>query len=253
VTLKPLLVTEGGREFLTSSYLRIRVSDDSPASSARLLFNITAPPRHGVVGLIGDLGTSARSSLASISSISHFNATELENSIIFYQHDGSESSSDKIPLVAWSVEADFIFETQLDVVVRGVNNHVPRKAPSASLVLHVVLGGSRRLTREILDYVDEDWDSDPTQLKYTSVMMRNTGVYGSYGGGSGGLIGNMYDQTVSLTRPIFSWTQADIDAGKILFTHEGTETQGSLHFWVTDTKFTVNGKGLPDHNLITAI
>jgi hypothetical protein len=160
----------------------------------------------------------------------------LDKGRLSYRHDGSETPRDRLELVAYNSDLNFMFACALDIIVKGVNNHPPKKSPSASLSVNVVLGGRRILTPNILDYVDEDWDAERGALKYSTK--------GNPSGGAGGRngVGNIYDLTKSPARPIFQWTQADIDDGKLVFKHEGMETQGFLHFWVTDGKFIVNGE-----------
>jgi len=239
VTLRPLWVTEGSYEYITTTSLSIRINENIK-SSTQLSYNVTSPPSHGIIGISAD---TKRLNLLGLphSSLDYFTSEDLETGKLFYHHDGTESPKDRIPFVAWSLPSNFIFEGQLDINIKGINNHPPRRVPAASLSVQMVLGGSRRLTRQMLEFTDDDWDSDPSLLKYSSVMM-GPGRGASGGGGGASFIGNLYDRTVSLSRPVFSWTQGDIDGGKLVFTHEGPESQGFLSFWVSDSKFTVNGK-----------
>lgn len=243
VTLKPLIVMEGGKDSISSKILRIRIAGSS-SDEQPVYFNITSGPAFGVLEKEREslrLSPSF-SSLNGHSSASHylidrFSSLDLDKARIFYRHDGSETPRDKIELVAWNTDANinFMYACQLDIIIKGVNNHPPKRAPSATLSINVVTSGMRRLSRDILNYVDEDWDSDRAALKYST--KGNPSASGA--GGSG--IGNIYDRTISLSSPIFQWTQADVDAGKLVFKHEGTDTQGFLPYWVTDGKFSVNG------------
>lgn len=231
-TLRPLIVTEGSAESITSATLNIKVTEATKSSF--IFYNITSPPAHGFIG------SGNKPSINSVipysrSVVTHFTSDDVENGRLFYEHDGSETPNDRIQFVAYSWPLNFLFENELEISIRGVNNHPPRPVSRASFSVQVVLAGSRRITREMMAYVDDDWDSDPNGLKY-SIEVRGRSLSGALE------IGNVYDRTVSLSRPIFSWTQAEIDEGKLIFTHEGRESEGSVPFWVSDSKYRVNGK-----------
>jgi hypothetical protein len=225
----------GGRESLSSKILRIKVTGESEGQS--LNFNVTSGPIHGRLEKEREtLRLSSPATPSTFQTVDKFSSQDLERGRLSYIHDGTETPRDRLELVAWNQELNFMFACQMDMIVKGVNNNPPIKAPTATLSLNVVVGGKRSLSPYILDYVDKDWDADRAALKYTTKGNPSGGVGGKEG------IGNIYDQTKSTSRPIFTWTQADIDGGKLVFKHEGTETQGSLHFWVTDGKFIVNGE-----------
>jgi len=226
-------IHSGGRESLSSKLLRIKISGESDS----LLFNITSGPNHG--GLEKEreyIRSLSSSSSSTFYPVDRFSSLDLDKGRLSYRHDGSETPRDRLELVAYNSALNFMFACALDIIVKGVNNHPPKKSPTASLSVNVVLNGRRILSPEILDYVDEDWDAERKALKYSTK--------GNPSGGAGGRngIGNIYDSTKAPARSIFQWTQADIDDGKLVFKHEGSETQGFLHFWVTDGKFIVNGK-----------
>jgi len=219
--IKPLIVTEGRGTPIVSKNLKITIS---PTVKYPIMFNVTTAPTFGTL-------KRAHGGASSKKELKIFTSLDLDKNNVLYEHDGSETPRDKVELMAWNEDAKFMFACQLDIIVKGVNNHAPRPDTGATFFLHVVSQGIRSLDTIVLNYLDEDWDSDRTLLKYSTK-----------GGNLGTTIGNIYDRSVSLSRPIFQWTQADIDAGKLVFKHEGSEAHGSLQFWVTDGKFTVNGE-----------
>lgn len=225
VTVKPLTVTEGSKEFLTNSVVRSKTSTKD-LLRVPFYFNVTSLPSYGIIGM-------KKTSTRSNASILTFTSIDLEQDMIYYQHDGTESSSDKITLLVWNSQAKFMFEIKVDIIIIGVNNHPPIKDETSSQIVHVVIGQARRLTKSILNYVDEDWDSDPKQLKYTILISSPANT---------GFVGNIYNKMSSLKRPVFAFSQDDLNNEILAFAHEGTDVHGFINFWVTDSKFTVNGK-----------
>lgn len=213
----------GGRETLSSKILRLRIAGEGEV----LHFNLSSPPAHGRLEKERELrgGSPGPSNLIPAD---RFSSQDLERGRLFYTHDGSESPRDRLELVAWSLEPESMLGLGLDIIVKGVNNHAPALSSGASLLLHVVEGGSRSITPAVLDYTDGDWDAERAALKYTTR------------GGSPG-IGAVYSRSLA-GGPIFTWTQADIDGGNLVFRSEGGASQGVINFWVTDGKFIVNGK-----------
>ncbi|CAG7786715.1 unnamed protein product, partial [Allacma fusca] len=273
LSVKPLLVKEGGREVLSKKVLSIRIND-SNLSLSKIFFNVTSKPSHGALRKETDSGhlspleqfpehTFSRSAFSKNAFsrntftrntftgnafsgtsfpenafpepplIEQFSWLDIDKGKIVYEHDGGESPRDKVGLVGWSAEGNIMFIVDIDVMVGGVNNHQPQPNPKSSMALSVVMGGMKRITKDTLDFLDEDWDSNRSGLRYSTK--------GSVGKHSKSPMGNIYDRSGSLSKPIFSWTQADIDAGKLVFKHEGSDTAGTLPFWVTDNTFTVNG------------
>ncbi|OXA39675.1 Chondroitin sulfate proteoglycan 4 [Folsomia candida] len=222
LSIKPLIVQEGGRESLSSKILRIRIASESET----LYFNLTTSPLHGRLERAPLPGTPTTTPTL-LTALSTFTSSDLDRGRLFYTHDGSESPRDKVSLVAWSATPPALLALSLDIIVKGVNNHPPALSPTASHLLHITSGGSRVLTPAVLDYLDGDWDGERAGLQYTSKGATPPGI------------GQLY--SVSSRAPVFSWTQADIDGGRLIWRQDGVSvTQGRLSYWVTDGKFVIN-------------
>ena len=91
-------------------------------------------------------------------------------------------------------------------------------------VFRVVSGGERLLTGRHLHYEDADADTSPADVLYKRQDVANGGLY----------------LAAQPNAPVMEFTQADLDAGRLLFRHQGVEA-AQMPLWVTDGQFYANG------------
>lgn len=210
VVLKRLQIDEGGSVNIDESHLSI--TSDSVTS---LFFNVTQAPSHGTLQVLknGILRNNT----------TYFTSSELKASQLFYVHDDSESERDHFRFMALSSEEEnfeYVESFHIDILLK--NDNSPMRINDK--VFHVVVGGQRLLTGDILKYQDIDLNTTPKDITYNCRDMPNGELYNSK----------------HTNQKLEEFTQDDLDNGLVLFKHKGPE-YGKIQLWVTDGQFYVNG------------
>lgn len=201
-------VEEGGNVTLfvnTTKLTNFLSSDNIGLHSPSLKAVISARP------LFGDLCIHNNCSISELTN-------EQMNSGILYKHDHSDSKFDNVTLTLY-LEQDNI--TLCNITVRIIINPVndqPFKLIQDSPNLSVVQGEKFVLTQEQLLTVDKD--SSPAEIVY-EVM------YGPD-------VGSLY---VNGVKGVGKFTQADVNAGRVMYEHSGPVRSCSFHFRVSDGNF----------------
>ena len=140
-----------------------------------------------------------------------------------YNHDDSESRRDTFHFVAMASRGqgrghDFQYVGVFHIHVILKNDHTPIQI--VDKVFQVVENGQRLLTQEDLQFVDNDIDTQPRNIKYSHHALPN-----------GELV-----RADNPTEPVFEFTQEDLNERRILFKHIGAAF-GRIMLWVSDGQY----------------
>lgn len=230
VTNRQLVVAEGAAAALTTDFL---AAYDVDSDDSLLLFKITRKPQNGKLVLrkaVPDSGVPPTwSAVAGTGKMQKerdsYRQDQLASTQVYYQHSGTETFSDSFEFEVWDTGSppNGLVGQEFFVAVTPVDDQVPRLDSGLSLPLQIEVdeGSTFTITREHLAY--EDPDSDNRQLRYTVV--------------SGPRNGHLELRTapnVSITR----FTQADINAGRVLFRTSVSEI--GMRRFKTEIRFTVS-------------
>lgn len=177
-------------------------------------FNVTRPPSHGEIRLLDE-------SLSRVEqrAVANFSSEHLDAKRLVYRHDDSENDQDEFDFVAYAEGERLLYGTfRVSVTMR--NDNPPVRV--VDRVFQVVADSERPLTSQDLKY--EDVDSVPSEIQYTRRDIPNGALFH---------VDNMAAQ-------VYHFTQADLDAGKIVFRHSGATSARAL-LWVTDGQYYASG------------
>ncbi|XP_010841711.1 PREDICTED: chondroitin sulfate proteoglycan 4 [Bison bison bison] len=196
-------VPEGGARTLAPPLLRIAGSY-FPRLPA-LLLQVLEPPRHGAL---------QREEGPQDGSLSAFSWREVEQQLIRYVHDGSETVEDSFVLVANASEMDRqSHPVVLTITILPVNDQPPILTTNTGLQMWE--GATVPIPAEALRGTDSD--SGPEDLVYTLERPSNGRVVLSTAPGT----------------ETHSFTQAQLDGGLVLFSHRGA-LDGGFRFSLSD-------------------
>ncbi|MEB0114338.1 cadherin-like domain-containing protein, partial [Variovorax sp. RTB1] len=106
--------------------------------------------------------------------------------------------------------------------IAAPSNHAPTNDP-----LYVNEGGKAVISSALLQAYDPDSTATQVQYRITSAPVHGYVAYSTDGGA-----------TVKVLGVNSSFTQADIEAGRVFYVHDGTETAGTAYATGQDDKFT---------------
>ncbi|XP_063782481.1 chondroitin sulfate proteoglycan 4 [Pseudophryne corroboree] len=215
-----LHVLEGGEEVITPEHLFLK-----SGRSASFTYEVIDGPQHGILIRKGN----PQSGDFTEEGITEFTNEDILEGLLFYQHDGSETTEDDIPFVASRQQegsaSDISGEGEDDEqeVVRGVfrvsiqpvNDNPPLQI--VHKVFTVVRDGQKLLTTNDIAFLDPDSGSTDSQI----VLVR---------------YGVPFGKIVFLDDPslvVMRFTQEDIRRNRILFIHSGPDL-GYLQLRVSD-------------------
>ncbi|XP_077988441.1 chondroitin sulfate proteoglycan 4-like [Glandiceps talaboti] len=215
--LQPLLVQEGGEATITSD--KIQVNGDLGELGLResqVMFKITRDPRFGEV--VHDV-------LRRNDDSDMFTLLDIIGGRIIYFHDGSENFQDRLTFEiqilgndgelpeALQGDNDFVFRIEVEPV-----NDIPVLILAPDSVFQLITNTKRVVSSELLNAVDPD-----NAAKDVTYTILND-------------IANMgYLENVDAPgKSIETFTQDDINTGKIYFVHDGAETKARLGLRVSD-------------------
>lgn len=193
-----LTVDEGGSATITTAQLS---AADPDGFAATTVFEITSGPVNGRLEIGGNAVTS-------------FTQTDLQAGRVTYVNDGSENTSDSFSFSISDGSAASAVST-FSINVRPVDD-----APVASVNTGLTLseGGSAAITSAQLS--TRDVDTAPENISYTVT--------------SGPANGRL-EFTDNAGTAITSFTQADVDAGRLRYVNDGSETTSdSFTFTASD-------------------
>uniref|UniRef100_A0A8C7IRS3 Chondroitin sulfate proteoglycan 4ba n=1 Tax=Oncorhynchus kisutch TaxID=8019 RepID=A0A8C7IRS3_ONCKI len=203
------------------------VIDESKLDASNLMFKLPTPqrnshevwfqvkslPRHGVI-VVGERILSVEKP--------NFSQRILNKYGITYRHDDSETRHDSFVFDTWLNSKGKPAQRPLDVsqwfniTVVPINDQPPvlkTKTPSLSVIQgDIVALGLQNLNVKHLDNASED-------IQYTVVSKPNNGYLALAG---------------SLNESVVSFTQAQINSGKVYFVHDGSQASGVFYFSISD-------------------
>ncbi|CAB3369577.1 Hypothetical predicted protein [Cloeon dipterum] len=204
VTLEPLEVEEGGQVIISLSHLNLAMVRISFMS-----YNLTRVPRHGRIDVLKNA-----SSVLSRRNATHFDSRELAAERVIYTHDDSETRKDSFHFLAYAPDFQYLGTMHFNIVLK--NDNKPMR--TIDRVFRVVKGGERLLTGNDLRYEDLDIDTKPEDIFYQRRGIPHGGLY----------------SVAEPKSPVYQFTQADLDAGRILFRHDGSEEYGKVTLHIND-------------------
>ncbi|KAM9311806.1 chondroitin sulfate proteoglycan 4 [Gastrophryne carolinensis] len=220
LTIRLLHVLEGGQEAIRPDHLFLK-----SGSSDGFLYEIIDGPQHGMLLRKGR----PESGDPTEEGISEFTNDDISEGLLFYQHDGSETTEDDIPFVASRQQegsaSDMSGEGEYEEqeVVRGVfrvsiqpvNDNPP--VQTVNKVFNVVRDGQKLLTTNDIAFLDPDSGSTDSQI----VLIRYGVSFGKF----------VFVDDPSLE--VVRFTQEDLRKLRVLFIHSGPD-QGSVQLSVSD-------------------
>ncbi|GAB1600398.1 chondroitin sulfate proteoglycan 4-like [Argonauta hians] len=222
ISLSPLKVVEGGSAFFTKDNFNI----DKYVRELKMLkkhvtvrYEILEPPRYGK--LLLDRGLL----LPGVS----FSQQEINHERLKYEHNGNETLQDSFKFLL-NIKIRNITSKPLDVSSRTLENEFnitifPVNDQHLILLtqnpgIQVIQGLTANVTRKHLETTDPD--TPPENITYTIIKKADNGRL---------VFHNSY------FNPITQFTQRDVNAGIVVFLHDGSRHQGSFTFKVSDGKF----------------
>ncbi|KAJ8249385.1 hypothetical protein GJAV_G00234230 [Gymnothorax javanicus] len=196
---------EGGSTSLTPDVLNI---SHPYYSSANIDFVVENPPQHGNIRYLdGDEDD-----------LSFFTWIEVQQGLIYYLHDGSETTEDYFTLSAsaFEIERSSSYFT-ISVTVQPVNDEPPKVVHNTGLEL--LAGEDAEITANML--YAKDLDTPPERLVYSIEDLSN------------GIVA----LKVSPGDSIENFTQAQINNGEVVFIHKDGLSAG-FTFTITDGEHT---------------
>ncbi|XP_053557251.1 chondroitin sulfate proteoglycan 4 [Bombina bombina] len=194
-------VMEGASQSLTKGYLRIT---NKHFAGLNYEFVFTDLPRHGYIKNIRLPGEK----------LTGFTWKQVEQELIFYVHDDSDTLLDNFTVVVNSTDLSKQSLPQtVFISVTPVNDEPP--VITANRIFRVWVGSITVVTSD--DLSAEDQDSSPADLLYSITPPSN---------------GHLSLKS-SPNRIILNFTQEHINEGQVVFVHSGA-TSGGFNFQVTD-------------------
>uniref|UniRef100_A0A671PRP4 Chondroitin sulfate proteoglycan 4-like n=1 Tax=Sinocyclocheilus anshuiensis TaxID=1608454 RepID=A0A671PRP4_9TELE len=191
--------------------------DEAERNFYEVWYEITSPPHHGTI-VVGEKNLTHERP-----KFSQFN---LHKHGIIYVHDDSETTHDNFTFDVWLIpkgklaqrpqNADFIVSEIFNITVTPINDRPP-VLKTGSPRLKVVKGDTVTLDPENL-YV-EDQDTPPEELFYTVISKPKNGFLALEG---------------QLNKSVSTFTQADVNHGRVHFVQKGELSSGVIYFSITD-------------------
>lgn len=190
-----------------SLYFRTGLDADFDDS---LRYNITKQPKHGTLQiLLHGLQTKQIKP-------AYFDQKLIKQKRLVYEHDNSENEMDHFEFVISNASHAAILNGKFNIEVIMKNDNAPTRCNNRTL--NVIRNGQKRLSRNDLEFVDEDIGTGADQIVYSNVHL-SAGTF-QYLNGS------------SLTK----FTQQDINNGDLVYKHSGPDNVQAL-LWVSDGQY----------------
>uniref|UniRef100_A0A8D2LRD2 Chondroitin sulfate proteoglycan 4 n=2 Tax=Varanus komodoensis TaxID=61221 RepID=A0A8D2LRD2_VARKO len=192
---------------------------DSERASYNVVFLITELPTYGTLS-VPDGPVDRKHP--------YFLQSDLLAGGLEYSHHGSGTLDDHFRFSAWlrhntvgsiqppEKEKESVISGIFNITVSDSNERSPRLV-SKGQILQVLQGSSIALSQEQLNVKDPD--SSPEEIKYDILS-----------GSPGGFVINVHDKQT----PITQFTQADINAGHLMFIANGTSSAGTIDLAISD-------------------
>ncbi|KAM7374500.1 hypothetical protein PAMP_007153 [Pampus punctatissimus] len=208
IFLREIVVMEGMNIVIDTPILNGADADIPPEE---LMFIISKPPKHGAI--LNQLSTGSVL-------VTNFTLEQIrEASSIIYEHDDSETTEDSFDVTL--TDGKYSVQKTAMVMIIAVDDETPRMLINDGL--EVEIGETKDINNKMLKATD--LDSDDSTLTY---IIR-------FGPGQGLLQRKTSSGSLENITLGMNFTQAEIDAGLILYTHNGQEgIRDLVKFDVTD-------------------
>ncbi|XP_073435589.1 chondroitin sulfate proteoglycan 4 [Dendrobates tinctorius] len=218
LTNQLLHVLEGEAGLITQDHLFIKSS-----RSTNFIYEVIDGPQHGMLIRKGNPQSGQDEGIA------EFTNEDILEGLLFYKHDGSETTEDDIPFVVFrqlegsasdtsgegEEKEEEVVRDVFRVSIQPVNDNAPKQI--VHKVFNVIRDGQKLLTTNDIAFLDTDSGTSDSQI----VLVRH--------GVSFGRIVIVDDPSFVVMR----FTQDDIRRHRILFVHSGPD-QGSIQLQVSD-------------------
>ncbi|XP_044135791.1 chondroitin sulfate proteoglycan 4 [Bufo gargarizans] len=218
LTNQLLHVLEGETGSITQDHLFIKSS-----RSTSFIYEVIDGPQHGTLIRKGNTQSGHEEG------VTEFTNDDILDGLLFYKHDGSETTEDDIPFVVFRQLEGSASETSGEgedkeeevvrdvfrVSIQPVNDNAPKQI--VHKIFNVVRDGQKLLTTNDIAFLDTDSGTTDSQI----VLVR-------YGVSFGRIV---FVDDPSLV--VMRFTQDDIRRHRILFIHSGPD-QGSIQLQVSD-------------------
>ncbi|KAK5858567.1 hypothetical protein PBY51_002698 [Eleginops maclovinus] len=208
IYLREIVVMEGMNIVIDTPILNGADADIPPEE---LVFIISKPPKHGAI--LNQLSTGSVL-------VTNFTLEQIrEASSIIYEHDDSETTEDSFDVTL--TDGKYSVQKTAMVMIIAVDDETPRMLINDGL--EVEIGETKEINNKVLKATD--LDSDDSTLTF---IIR-------FGPGQGLLQRKIPSGSLENITLGMNFTQAELDAGLIIYTHNGQEgIRDLLKFDVTD-------------------
>ncbi|XP_043215815.1 FRAS1-related extracellular matrix protein 2-like [Amphibalanus amphitrite] len=195
------------RRLLSATNLEITDEDNL----ADVTVEVVGGLRHGQLLLLG-------------AEVVRFSPADLDTGLIVYQHDGSDTTSDNVLLRASDGESEVLFV--LAVTIFPEDDQPPLVTANTGLTVH--RGQQLLLTPRLLAAADVDSPERQLVFELTETtpeggegvfLLRSATKDSAAGSSDWRLVDGMYERTVT------SWSQADLQDGRVFYRHTGPPRQ----------------------------
>ena len=201
-----MLFRSGATGGIATAALEVTDVDNTPAE---LAYTVTVVPGNGQLELTTAAGTA----------ITSFTQADINAGRLVYVHNGSETTSDSFIFTVDDGQGNSVAGQVFSLTVTPQNDP-PLLGTNAGLTLNEgATGGIATAALEVTDV-----DNTPAELAYTVTVVPGNG---------------QLELTTASGTAITSFTQVDINAGRLVYVHNGGETTSdSFTFTVRDRKST---------------
>ncbi|KAI8430567.1 hypothetical protein MSG28_000789 [Choristoneura fumiferana] len=158
-------------------------------------------------------------------SVSSLTQTQLESGVVHYEHDDSDTISDKIDMALYLLP-DYVLLCNVTIPIHIIPvNDQPFRLLTDSPQIQVVQGENYTISKK--DLITEDADTSPSDILYDIIS----------GPTQGRIV--MMDKNLSIddAQSINKFTQDDINNGRVIYEHSGMLQTATFYFRVWDGQF----------------
>lgn len=167
VHITPLQVIEGEKSGIGVGNLYVELKSDS-----KIIYNITNGPRFGSIQNClstkcskSDQHCSKYGMKLQCKNVTNFNTKQIQEGVVYYNHDDSETRMDYFEFIGISVPNSFQYVGNFSINVILKNDNAPKRITNN--VLQVVFEQTKLLTAKDLKYEDKDVNTTPNDIVYT--------------------------------------------------------------------------------------
>ncbi|CAB3407120.1 unnamed protein product [Caenorhabditis bovis] len=209
---KTIVVKEGESASVTPDFLSLSTPDDSD-----FVFRVITPTVHGTLRLRDAF------LMTILKKDSNFTTNDLMKHRLVYTHSDDESRSDECRLLAISSQnAQRQVPLILSFSIILLNDNAP--SVSKNVTLYMVERGERVLHDFLLPWKDDDVDTPA--LLFDFAQNKDAAIL----------------STVSPYLPLTSFSQHEIDEGKVMIRHLGHHSEFDINYTVSDGVHRVDGR-----------